>query len=119
MNTRIILAYEANRKAIESWHARQITCPQCAFFTESKNFSDKKIAHFTLREKMRHFWWGLCAYHIDEVDDSLRSSDELHFTIEKELGLEADGYFRKLPDGRTCTIHTNVWRDHLISLASK
>ncbi len=116
---RVLWVHDLQAENSAKWDDLHHTCPQCAFFSDSKNFKDRKIAHFTMQEKMKHFGWGLCAYHLDMISDLFDWEEEYYFQIERELGVYKDGYFRTHPDGRRCSIHSPVWKAHLLSLAKK
>lgn len=115
---RILWVYDTHTKLVESVDSFRTNCPHCAFFADSKNFKNGKIAHFSLREKLRHFGWGLCWLHIDTMNESFDLQENYLFQIERELDVYSEGYLRTHPDGRRCTIHSPVWKAYLISLCN-
>ena len=94
------------------------SCPDCTFFSQSENFKDIRTITMPFREKLLLFHWGLCRSHIETVINLNKESEALHFCLERELGIYEEGFFRTLPDGRTCSIRTSVWRDYLLSLCT-
>ncbi len=106
---RTLWIYEIHRKAEELHHSYQETCPNCAHFLEKISFS---------RETISNCFWSLCNEHLKIVRQLLDESEGHHFDLERDLGVYLEGYFRKLPDGRDCSIRTNIWRDYLLSLCT-
>ena len=104
---RIMWIYEIHAKVQELHQSFQVTCPNCAHFLEKTSFS---------RETMSNCFWGLCNEHLEIIRQFLAESEGYHFDLERDLGVYTEGFFRNLPDGRLCSIRTNIWRDYLLSL---
>lgn len=85
------------------------TCTDCAFYCDGKNYT---------REKLHYFAHSLCPAHIDLVRGIVKEAEELHFSLEHCLGINVEGYFRHLPDGRLCSMRSVLWRNHLLAITS-
>lgn len=82
------------------------SCPECLAFRKGPFQPAKRTNHF----------WGWCDTHLPQNKKLLQVSEDLQFALEHQMGIFCEGLFRKLPDGRRCSVRTPVWRDYLLSL---